>query len=259
LPGTAGATGATGSAGSSGATGATGIGLPGAPGSDAIPSLQNAPLFFNAKNEASVTTVSVSGKTYLISFTVQTRAANIKDASKLALNTALSSTISSTKFTQIVVVPSTGLNSRGQVVQTLQVSGLYLPGSDNEKIKVVLTEANAKKVTSIVGNMTLTLVNYTQLERDRILLNEELEAAIAKVDEASVRFEAAKATLLKAKKTATAAQSAYAKVKSTKNRTALSKAQAQVKLSTTRVYTAKAELDQALAAKEAISLRLNNS
>jgi hypothetical protein len=214
---------------------------------------------FNAKNEATVTTNSVSGKSYLINFTVQSRAANIADSSKLALNAALSTTVSGTKFAQLVIVPSTGLNSRGQVVQTLQVSGLYLPDSSNEKIKVSLTEANSKKVTGIVGKLTLTLVNYTQLEIDRILLNEELEAAIDKVDAERFNIDAAKSAILKANKVVKTAQSAYNRSKTAKNKTALSKAQAQVKLWTARLSTANAELTKALAAQEAVSIKISNS
>jgi hypothetical protein len=201
----------------------------------------------------------VSGKSYLINFTVQSRAANIADSSKLALNAALSTTVSGTKFAQLVIIPSTGLNSRGQVVQTLQVSGLYLPDSSNEKIKVSLTEANSKKVTGIVGNLTLTLVNYTQLEVDRILLNEELEAAIDNVDAARLSIDKAKAAIVTSNKALKSAQSAYAKVKSTKNKTAVSKAQAQVKLWTTRLSTANVELTKALAAQEAVSIKISNS
>jgi hypothetical protein len=259
-PGAPGANGAAGAAGTAGAAGATGAtGAAGTNGSDAIPSLQKAPLLFSSKNEASVTTTAVAGKAYEVSFTVQTRAANIADASKLALNAALSATNANSKFAQLVIVPSTGLNSRGQVVQTLQVTGLYLPGSDNEKIKVSLTEAKAKPVSGIVGNMTLTLVNVTQLEKDRILLNEELEAAIDKVDTARVARDAANTALVAANKTLKTAQAALKKSNNAKNKAAVTKALSQVNLWKAKLVTTNADLTKALAAQDAVANKISNS
>ena len=107
--------------------------------------------------------------------------------------------------------------------------------------------------------MTVTLVNVTQLERDRILIDEELQSAIDKVDIASEARDSATTALAAANKAYATAQAAYKKAKNTKNKNAVSTALAQVNLWKTKLATATADLSKALAAQDAVAKKISNS
>jgi hypothetical protein len=55
-------------------------------------------------------------------------------------------------------VPSHGVNSKGEIVQTTQVTGLFTPAVGSEGVSIVLKEVNGKAIRSLVGVAQLVKV-----------------------------------------------------------------------------------------------------
>jgi hypothetical protein len=56
-------------------------------------------------------------------------------------------------------VPSHGVNSKGEIVQTTQVTGLFTPAVDSEGVSIALREVNGKQIRALVGVAQLVKVN----------------------------------------------------------------------------------------------------
>jgi hypothetical protein len=150
LPGVKGDTGATGSQGATGATGATGM-----TGSDAIPDIEIGGIPFNSTNSGIFTTKVAQGNAYMIQIVVQARPANLNEATQLLMQVIAKPT-SGGSLSQFVSILSHGMNEKGQVVQTTEVTALYRPGSDNESLNIQVLEKNKKKLLGLSGVIELT-------------------------------------------------------------------------------------------------------
>ena len=60
----------------------------------------------------------------------------------------------------MIIVPTQGINSKGQSIQTLNVTGILYAGTDFEAINLSLVESSGKKITSTTGVIELTKINY---------------------------------------------------------------------------------------------------
>jgi hypothetical protein len=105
-----------------------------------------------------------AGEAYLVGLVVQARAKNVADATKLALRAVLNAETTNGKITQVMVIPTSGTNGNGQIVQTLQISALFTPSKDNETIKLTISERTSKLIVGLVGNIQLTKIKLQPLE-----------------------------------------------------------------------------------------------
>jgi hypothetical protein len=93
----------------------------------------------------------------MVTLTIQGRAASLSQTAQLRIAIALSAKSGGT-FTQVMSVPSHGVNSKGEIVQTTQVTGLFTPAVGSERVKIALREVNGKKIRSLVGVAQLVKV-----------------------------------------------------------------------------------------------------
>ena len=114
-------------------------------------------------NVAAIQTKVLSGSAYLVSLTVQAKAVNLSQASQLWLLGTLRTQAGGGPLTKVMVIPSYGVNEKGQIIQTIQLSAVYTPSTDNEKLTISVTEKSGKKIGSLVGTIQLTKIQLQGL------------------------------------------------------------------------------------------------
>jgi hypothetical protein len=172
----------------------------------------------------------------MVKMTLQARALNAADNGKLALSSTFKLSNVESKLQQMIIVPTQGLNSRGQIVQTLQVSGVLYAGVDFETIDLALNERASKRLTGTTGVIELTKINYQPVDSDPDSnLTASTKAAATKA--AATKAAAAKAAATKA----AAAKAAAAKAAAAKA--------AAAKAAAAKAAAAKAAAAKAAAAK----------
>jgi topoisomerase IA-like protein len=117
-------------------------------------------------------------------------------------------------ITQVVLLPAHGVNSKGEVVQTTQLFGLFQPKADNENLNVVVVEKNGKKLYALSGVIELTkakvqVIGSTPTQGNVTVSQSAAKAAAAKA--AAAKAAAAKAAAAKAAAAKAAAKAAAAK------------------------------------------------
>jgi hypothetical protein len=204
MTGAAGAAGAAGVAGSQGAKGDTGpAGLAGVNGSDAIPYVQYAKLAFNVKNQATLSTKVEVGSSYQMTITVQAKASNLLQTAQLKLLVSLAAKSGGT-LTQILSIPSTGINAKGEIVQTTQITGVFTPSAAAESVSVSAKDLDGRTVRSLSAVVQLVKIKLQVVSQSETAPS--LKATPSKKATA-LKAAAAKAAALKA-----AAAKAAAKV-----------------------------------------------
>jgi DNA-binding protein HU-beta len=93
----------------------------------------------------------------MVTFTVQAKAQNLSQTSQLQVAVGLKPS-GAGKLTQVISIPTHGVNEKGEVVQTIQVTGLFTPATASESIAVSVTEAKKRALRSIVGVVQLVKV-----------------------------------------------------------------------------------------------------
>ena len=107
------------------------------------------------------------GSSYLISATIQAKAVSISQTSQLALKASLKPQTGGGKLSQILVIPTRGLDANGKIVQTLQISALYKPAIENEKLSLSVTEKSKKKMQPLKGIIQITKVNVEDITSNK--------------------------------------------------------------------------------------------
>jgi hypothetical protein len=100
--------------------------------------------------------------TYMLSVVVSAKAANLNQASQLWLK-LISKTGGSSKITNVIIVPSHGVNDKGETVQTLELTGVFTAGIDNEVLKFEVQDKSGKKIMALTGIVELTKIQLTPL------------------------------------------------------------------------------------------------
>jgi hypothetical protein len=187
-----------------------------------------------------ISTSVSSGNYYMIKMTIQARALNASDNGRLSLSSTLKLSSAESKLQQMIIVPTQGVNSRGQIVQTLQVTGVLYAGIDFEKIDLALKDSNGKKLTSTTGVIELTKIKYQPV-------TSEAESNLVASKAAASKAAASKAAASKAAASKAAASKAAA-AKAAAAKAAASKA-AAAKAAAVKAAAAKAAAAKAAAAK----------
>ena len=123
-------------------------------------------------------------------------------------------------ITQVILVPAHGVNSKGEVVQTTQLFGLFQPKVNNESLNVAVVEKNGKKLYALSGVVELTkakvqVIGSTPTQGNVTVSQSAAKAAAAKA--AAAKAAAAKAAAAKAAAAkAAAAKAAAAKAAAAK-------------------------------------------
>jgi UDP-N-acetylmuramyl tripeptide synthase len=125
-----------------------------------------------------------AGSTYLIQLSIQAKAANLNDTSQLLMQLTAKG-LAGGSITQVVLVPAHGVNSKGEVVQTTQLFGLFQPKADNENLNVVVVEKNGKKLYALSGVVELTkakvqIIGSTPTQGNVTVSQSVAKAAVAK-------------------------------------------------------------------------------
>ncbi|CAB4775092.1 unannotated protein [freshwater metagenome] len=150
---------------------------------------------------------------YLVHVTIQARAAKLSEAAALWLSAKMASTVPGSKFSNIIVLPSHGINDKGQIIQTLQVSGLFRAGEDAADLGVTLSEKSGKKLTSLTGVIELTKINYIPImdsPATNLVVTKAAATKAAATKAAATKAAATKAAATKAAATKAAATKAAA-------------------------------------------------
>ena len=166
-------------------------------GQDAIPSVQISGLIFKSDNTSVIKTKVEEGKSYLVNLTLQAKAKNLNESSQLLLIANLKSAAAGS-LSQLILIPSHGVNQLGEIVQTVQLTGLFQPSRDAESLTLSVTEKMKKKILGLIGVIQLTKVNAQVL--DQSALNPSLKKAPAAKAPAA-KAPAAKAPAAKSSKT----------------------------------------------------------
>jgi hypothetical protein len=162
-------------------------------GQDAIPSVQISGLIFKSDNTSVIKTKVEEGKSYLVNLTLQAKAKNLNESSQLLLIANLKSAAAGS-LSQLILIPSHGVNQRGEIVQTVQLTGLFQPSVDAESLSLSVTEKLKRAISGLSGVIQLTKINAQVL--DQASLNPAVKALAAKAPAA--KAPAAKAPAAKA-------------------------------------------------------------
>jgi hypothetical protein len=125
---------------------------------------------FNAKNLAQIPTKVESGKSYLLNLTVQARAKNLSESAQLLIIPELKG-VNSGLLSQLLVLPSHGVNEKGEIVQTIQITGLFQPKVDSETLTLTVTEKLRRNLSGLIGVVQLTKVNVQVLNTPKATSN----------------------------------------------------------------------------------------
>jgi hypothetical protein len=134
---------------------------------DAIPSVQISGLIFNSNNTTVIGTKVEKGKSYLVNLTLQAKAKNLTASSQLLLVTSLKA-VSASSLSQIIAIPSFGVNQLGEIVQTVQITGLFQPSKDSETLNLAVTEKTKRAISGLTGVIQLTKVNAQVLDQAQL-------------------------------------------------------------------------------------------
>jgi hypothetical protein len=204
----------------------------------------------------------MAGAYYVFNAVVQVRAANLSEVSQLRVTVDVKAMEADSKFLQVLLIPTHGVNSRGQVIQNYQLTAIYAPGVDNGVVQVSVTEAKRRGLINLVGNIQLTKANVTLLGTDSspfgnlaVLtpVSEKLDELQSKLkvesSNLSKKLSAVQSLSVKAK----AAKVAYAKNQTSSNKkklnlanSALAKAKSDYSKATKAVAVIKNQLNIAL-------------
>jgi hypothetical protein len=116
-----------------------------------------------ANNQATVSTHVIAGQPYLLELTIESQAVNLNDPSQLAIKAIVTPGDSRSRISAVLVIPSHGVNSQGKVIQTLQYTGVFIPASALDTLKVQLVEKGGRHITGLVGEVKLTKIDFTPL------------------------------------------------------------------------------------------------
>jgi hypothetical protein len=162
----------------------------------------------------------------MLKISIQAKAANLSQTAQLLMQMSAQAIAGGT-ITQVIVVPTMGVNSKGEVVETTQLTGIFQAQSDNESLKLSVSELTGKKIFGLSGVIELVkarvqiigatpgsdLINTTNVEPK--LSPAAVKAAAAKA--AAAKAAAAKAAAAKAAAAkAAAAKAAAAKAAAAK-------------------------------------------
>jgi hypothetical protein len=98
----------------------------------------------------------------MLSVIVSAKAANLNQSSQLWLK-LISKTGASSKITNVIIVPSHGVNDKGETVQTLELTGVFTAGIDNEVLRFEVQDKSGKKIRALTGIIQLTKSQLTPL------------------------------------------------------------------------------------------------
>jgi hypothetical protein len=132
----------------------------------------------------------------MVTFTVQAKAQNLSQTSQLQVAVGLKPS-GAGKLTQVISIPTRGVNEKGEVVQTLQVTGLFTPADASESIDVSVTEVKERALRSIVGVVQLVKVKLQVVAQTTPPNLKTTKAAATKA--AAAKAAAAKAAAAKKK------------------------------------------------------------
>jgi hypothetical protein len=133
-------------------------------------------LIFKSDNTSVIKTKVEEGKSYLVNLTLQAKAKNLNESSQLLLIANLKSAAAGS-LSQLILIPSYGVNQLGEIVQTVQLTGLFQPSTDAESLTLSVTEKMKRKILGLTGVIQLTKVNAQVL--DQSALNPSLKMAPA--------------------------------------------------------------------------------
>jgi hypothetical protein len=119
-------------------------------------------IVFGKKGNSEGITKVLAGSAYKVQITVHARAANMKDSSRLFIQ-VLTKAGSGGKLSQVVSSLGYGINSKGQIIQTSQLVGIFTPVVDSEALKISVSELRKKKLSSLTGVIELTKVKLQLL------------------------------------------------------------------------------------------------
>ena len=100
----------------------------------------------------------------MINLTLQAKAKNLNESAQLLLIANLKAA-SNGSLTQLILVPSHGVNQLGEIVQTIQLTGLFQPSSDAEALSLSVTEKMKRTILGLTGVIQLTKVNAQILDQ----------------------------------------------------------------------------------------------
>jgi hypothetical protein len=121
-------------------------------------------LIFKSDNTSVIKTKVEEGKSYLVNLTLQAKAKNLNESSQLLLIANLKSAAAGS-LSQLILIPSLGVNQLGEIVQTVQLTGLFQPSRDAESLTLSVTEKMKKKILGLTGVIQLTKVNAQVLDQ----------------------------------------------------------------------------------------------
>jgi hypothetical protein len=119
-----------------------------------------------------------------VNLTLSAKATNLNASSQLLIMANLRAA-SSGSLTQVMAIPSHGVNQLGEVVQTLQLSGLFQPSNDSESLLLSVTEKMKRAITGLSAVIQLTKINAQVVDQ-------------AKQNSVALKSTAAKAPVAKA-------------------------------------------------------------
>jgi hypothetical protein len=122
---------------------------------------------FDKKGISAVTTKVRAGSAYKIQITIQARAANLNATSRLLIRLITKASSGGT-LSQVVSVPGYGVNSKGQIIQTTQLVGIFTPKVDSEVLNVSVSELRKKKLKGLTGIIELTKVKLQLIGSDLV-------------------------------------------------------------------------------------------
>jgi hypothetical protein len=185
-------------------------------GNDALPFVQVGAIAFGPSHASKISTKVTAGNYYMLKITIQARALNALDNGKLLLEAYLKPTSLDSKVLEVMTVPSERADSKGQIIQTLQVTGILYAGANSESINLSLLESKNKKIASPVGLVELTKINYQPVitkSTSNVAAVARTAAAVAAKAKAAAEAAAAKAKAAAIAAAAKAKAAAAAKAK----------------------------------------------
>jgi hypothetical protein len=155
-----------------------------------------------------------------VSITVQAKAANLTQTAQLLLK-LVAITSSGGSLTQVVVVPSIGVNSKGEIVETTKLVGIFQPKVDKENLSISITEKNGRKMLGLIGIIELTKVKLhiigSATQTSNLVISPTIDPKAVAAKAVAAKAVAAKAAAAKtAAAKAAAAKAAAAKTAAAK-------------------------------------------
>jgi hypothetical protein len=183
-------------------------------GTDAVQQIQIANLKFSANQKSTLSTRVELGASYLLTLTVQGRAASLSQTAQLKIVASISAK-SGGALQQITSIPGYGVNDKGEIIQTVIVTALFTPAISSEALSISIKERDKRTIKSLVGVAQLVKVKLEYVDQKDPSVISAAKAAAAKA--AAAKAAAAKAAAAKAAAAkAAAAKAAAAKAAAAK-------------------------------------------